>query len=57
MADVVMGSAPFAAIVRYLMRKVDTGFRNRSCSGDKPERDDDAKKSHPAPATKGADFR
>jgi hypothetical protein len=27
---------------------VDTGFRKRSCSTNKLERDDDSKKSHPA---------
>jgi hypothetical protein len=27
---------------------VDTGFRKRSCSNNKLERDDDSKKSHPA---------
>jgi hypothetical protein len=29
---------------------VDTGFRKRSCSNNKLEREDDSKKSHPAPA-------
>jgi hypothetical protein len=27
---------------------VDTGFRKRSCSTNKPKRDDDSKKNHPA---------
>jgi hypothetical protein len=36
---------------RAWSRKVGTGFRKRSCSDNKLERDDDSKKSHPALGT------
>ncbi len=37
-----------AGLLEHDCRKVGTGFRKRSCSNNKPERDDDLKKSHPA---------